>query len=228
VIPESLHVCASPLAIVMTEAPGRSLYNWTKAGDGLTPDLLSEIAAAAVGAMGALWTRGEIHGDFALQNMLCDASNKTLAFIDFGAKGSCPPCDGEGVNWPPAVSDLAHLVIDVGADVRRSIGNRNARRLRRSFASSALSTYLLSIGSLKERQSALGAISDCARAHVDVLFDLSWSPQGLWRRYVKFVTVRRMTALLAAAKALIDECENRLLRDGGATREIPAPPEMGL
>ncbi len=205
VIPESLQVCAAPLAIVMTEAPGRSLFNWTKTGEGLTPELLEQIAEATIASVRNFWARGELHGDFSLQNILCDASNKTLAFIDFGAIDDCAPCcDGNG-QWSPAARDLSHLLSDVASDVRKSIGNAKAPQRRRFFATKALRAVLRPLGSPEEQRSALDEIENCAWAHVENLFDLSWSPRLPWRLYVKFITTRRVAALLAEARAGIDE-----------------------
>ena len=204
VIPESLQVCAAPLAIVMTEAPGRSLFNWTKTGAGLTPKLLEQIAEATIASVGNFWARGELHGDFSLQNILCDAANKTLAFIDFGTIDDCAPCCGKG-QWSPAARDLSHLLSDVASDVRRSIGNPKAPRRRRLFATSALRAFLRPLGSPEEQRSALDEIENCAWAHVENLFDLSVSPRLPWRLYVKFITTRRLAALLAEARAGIDD-----------------------
>jgi O-antigen/teichoic acid export membrane protein len=213
VIPEGLHVCAAPLAIVMTEAPGRSLFNWTKTGEGLTPDLLEQIAEATIASVRKLWARGELHGDFSLQNILCDAPSRTLAFIDFGTIDDCAPCfNGKGP-WSPAARDLSHLLSDVASDVRRSIGNARAPRLRRFFAAKALRAFLQPLGSPEEKRRALDEIENCAWAHVENLFDLSLSPRLPWRLYVKFITTRRVAALLAEARAWIDE-------------QPPAPPEM--
>lgn len=205
VIPESLQVCAAPLAIVMTEAPGLSLFNWTKTGEGLTPDMLERIAEATVATVGNLWARGELHGDFSLQNILCDAPNRILAFIDFGTADDCAPCGGGNGPWSPAARDLAHLLSDVASDVRRSLGTPKAPRRRRFFAARALRAFLRPFGSPEEKHSALDEIENCAWAHVENLFDLSLSPRLPWRLAVKFVTIRRVAALLAEARAWIDD-----------------------
>ena len=205
VVPESLQVCAAPLAIVMTEAPGASLFNWTKTGEGLTPDVLERIAEATIASVRNLWARGELHGDFSLQNILCDAPNRTLAFIDFGTLDDCAPCCGGNGPWSPAARDLAHLLSDVASDVRRSLGSPKAPRRRRFFAAKALRAFLRPLGSPEEKHRALNEIENCAWAHVEGLFDLSLSPRLPWRLSVKFITTRRVAALLAEARAWIDD-----------------------
>jgi O-antigen/teichoic acid export membrane protein len=203
-VPEPLSICKSPLALAMTMVSGRNLYSWTATGDDLTPEALDAVARIAVGAIGECWGLGQIHGDLALQNILCDFQAKNLSFVDGGTPESCLACHDVGEQWPPAVRDLAHILSDVVTDVKSSIGNKNARLRRRLFARSALRAFLETVGPCGRKQRLLREIRVCTLAHLAELLEPSWSPQGLWRRLVKQIAVRRLDAILDRMKVELD------------------------
>lgn len=226
-IPECQHVCKTPLAMIMTEVRGRNLYAWTRTGDGLLPDVLKKIAAATTGAMTMAWARGKSHGDFALQNILCDLENKTIAFIDVGTAESCFVCNSNAAGWPPAVRDISHLLSDVGTDVKRSIGNRSARKRRQAFVAGAMGAFLDTIGPHHEKRKWLDEIEKCAGVHLKDLLKLSWSPQGLWCRIVLIVAARRIAALIGDQRAEIEASQQSGPRNGDTLFESsPAAPAV--
>lgn len=196
-VPEPLWICTSPMALVMTVVPGRNLYTWTATGDG--PDLagLDEAARVSVRAITQSWHDNIMHGDLALQNILFDFKSKSLAFVDGGTTTCCVTCHDFRHHWTSASRDLAHILSDVLTDVKKTIGNRPARVRRNYFAESALRAYLAQSGSDQKPEQKLEDIRLCMLAHLEDLFQLSWSAHGLWCWFLKQTARRRLDAMLA-------------------------------
>ncbi len=200
-VPDPLCVYESPLAIVMTHVPGRNMKCWTSDGwytgdEGqLTPTLAAEIGRVTVLALQKAWRVDDMHGDFALQNLMCDIKNKYLYLIDPGQ--SCPVCIFSRKKWPPSVRDLGHLTSDISADVKRFLCRPAARARSMAFLESALDTHMQSIAPGPARFAVAAAIRDCLNAHYAEDLPTSVSPRGIWRGYVRWVATYRANSLLA-------------------------------
>jgi hypothetical protein len=199
-----LYLCKSPLALVMTAVPGKDLNAYAAAGEDLTPEVLDGAERSLAAAMEQSWSRGQIHGDLAPRNLLCDVEAKALSLVDPGTLESCRVCSEIARGWPPAVLDLAHMLSVLGTDVADAIGNPAGRLRRQIFTESALRACIEMIGPRDEKQRLLEEIRGCAEAHLDEMLALSWSFRGLWRWLVGQIAVRRINATLDLLKAELD------------------------
>jgi O-antigen/teichoic acid export membrane protein len=218
--PKPLHVCKSPLALVMTAVSGKKdLKSCAATDDGLTPEVLQAVARAIVAALEESWSRGQLHGDMALQNVLYDVRAKNLSFIDPGTRECCNVCNDITTRWRPAALELGHIVRDLGTDVRDIIGNPVARFRRQIFVESALRAFIETIGSSQEKQRALDEIRSCAHAHLSKVFELSWSFRGLWYWLLTQFVVRRMDTMLDKLKIESNTCDGPCIATDGSERD---------
>jgi hypothetical protein len=165
---------------------------------------LESIGRAFVAAMQKSWSRGQLHGDLALQNILYDIEARNLSLIDPGTLECCSVCNDPDKSRRPAVLELGHILRDLGTDVRDMIGNPIARLRRQIFVESALRAFLETIGPVHEKQQALQEIRACAQAHLWNILELSWSPRVLWHRLLRQVVVRRMDSMLDGLRAQLE------------------------
>src|SRR5260370_3298688 len=121
--PKPLHVCESPLALIMTTVPGKDLKSCAATDDDLTPHVLESIGRAFVAAMQKSWSRGQLHGDLGLQNILYDIEARNLSLIDPGTLESCSVCNDPGQSRHPPVLELGHILPDLAPDVAAMIRN---------------------------------------------------------------------------------------------------------
>ena len=199
--PKPLYVCKSPLALVMTAVSGKKdLKSCAGADADLTPEILKAVGRAVAGVMQESWSRGQLHGDLGLQNILYDIQRKNLSFIDPGTRESCFVCNDTYKRIHPAMLELGHMLRDLGTDVRDMIGYPAARLRRQIFVENALRAFIETIGSLEEKQRALQEIQACAEAHLSKVLDLSWSLRGLWHWLLTQFVVRRMGTVLNRLK----------------------------
>ncbi|HEY1543215.1 MAG TPA: polysaccharide biosynthesis C-terminal domain-containing protein [Xanthobacteraceae bacterium] len=195
--PAPLHLNMSPLALVMTAVPATNdLKSRAAADDDLPPERLEQLGRVLVSAMQTSWSRGELHGDLGLQNVLYDIDSLTLALIDPGTPECCRVCNEGARHWRPAVLELGHILRDLGTDVRDVIGNPLARLRRQILVESALRAHLETIGSPAERQRALDEIRACAHVHLWRVLDRSWSPRGMWHALLGYIVIRRMDSMI--------------------------------
>lgn len=195
--PAPLHLCTSPLALVMTAVPTTNdLKSRAAADDGLPPEGLEQLGRVLVAAMRTTWSRGQLHGDLGLQNVLYEVDSRTLALIDPGTPECCRVCNEGTRHWRPAVLELGHILRDLGTDVRDVIGNPIARLRRQIFVESALRAFLETIGPVAERQRALDEIRACAHAHLWKVLDRSWSLRGIFHALLGHIVIRRMDSML--------------------------------
>ena len=195
--PKPLHVCQLPIALLMTPiAEKKDLKTSAGTDDDLTPEVLQAMAYAMVTALHGSWSRGRLHGDLALQNILYDVPAKTLSFIDPGTRDCCSVCNDVATSWGPAALELGHILRDLGTDVRDLIGNPAARFRRQIFVESALRTFLDTIGSSHEKRRVLNEIRCSAHAHLSKVLEVSWSFRGGWRWLLTQFAVSRMDTLL--------------------------------
>jgi O-antigen/teichoic acid export membrane protein len=217
--PKPIYVCKSPLALVMTTVSAKKdLKSCAATDDDLTPELLDAVGRAFAAAMHESWSRGQLHGDLALQNILYDIPGKNLSLIDPGTRECCRVCNDLAENWSPAVLELGHILRDLGTDVRDMIGNPIARLRRQIFAESALRAFLETIGSFEQKQRALNEIQACARYHLSKVLDLSWSLRGMWNWLLTQLVVRRMDSMLDRLRAELNTCDRSFERSTAALR----------
>jgi O-antigen/teichoic acid export membrane protein len=195
--PTPLHLGRSPLVLVMTAVPAtKDLKSRAATDDELSPERLDELGRVLVAAMRMIWSRGELHGDLGLQNVLYDVGSRTLSLIDPGTPECCRVCNEGARHWRPAVLELGHILRDLGTDVRDVIGNPIARLRRQVLVESALRAYLQTIGPVPERQRALHEIRTCAHNHLWRVLDRSWSPRGMLHALLGHIVIRRMDSML--------------------------------
>jgi O-antigen/teichoic acid export membrane protein len=217
--PKPIYVCKSPLALVMTAVSAKKdLKSCAATDDDLTPELLDAVGRAFAAAMHESWSRGQLHGDLALQNILYDIPGKNLSLIDPGTRECCRVCNDLAESWSPAVLELGHILRDLGTDVRDMIGNPIARLRRQIFAESALRAFLETIGPFAEKQRALDEIQACARYHLSKVLDLSWSLRGMWNWLLTQLVVRRMDSMLDRLRAELDTYDRSFERSTAALR----------
>ena len=196
--PAALFLCAAPPAIMMTLAPGVDLNVLTARNDALTPQQVDEAGRALAGALAASWARGRMHGDLALQNVLCRAADKTIALIDAGTPAHCRTCYARRADTAASTLDPAHLLSDISADVKRTIGRRGVQVRRENFVGSVLRAALADAGNGAEKHRRLAEIDACARLHLLELLQFSYSPRGIWRVVVKREALRRLDRIFAS------------------------------
>jgi len=195
--PAPLHLCEAPLALVMTAVPAtKDLKSSAAVDDDLTPDRLEQLGRALVIAMRTIWSRGQMHGDLGLQNVLYDLDSRTLSLIDPGTPECCRVCHERAGTWRPAVLELGHILRDLGTDVRDVIGNPIARLRRQVVVESALHAFLETIGPVAEKRRALDEIRASAHTHLWQVLDSSVSLRGAWHWLLAQVVIWRMDSML--------------------------------
>jgi O-antigen/teichoic acid export membrane protein len=210
--PEPLHVCASPLAIVMTRVPGRMLGVILQNELGITSEFLANAPKAIAGAMESYWSRRRGYGDLSLDNILCDVSGQKLAFVDPGSFDTCDVHNCGVGRAHFAAGDLAYLLYDAEARmVKSTILNANARLRKQTFAENVLRAVMGSIGAVAEKRQLLNDIKTRLSHHLTGL-ERSWTPYGIWCRLVGHITTRRLGAML-------DRLRFELDLTGGTCRE---------
>lgn len=211
--PRPLATSMTPPAMVMTCVPGRDLNRWMADGEELTPVLIDEIADVTVHALRRCWSRGENHGDLALQNILCDLEAKCLSLIDAETRDEIP--GGRGDAGAMAAADLAGLLSDVAADVKASIGNAAARQRRQHFVKRVFRRYLDTLQSKREKLELLRDVAGGARTTIEGWLPRTLTPRGLWRCAVRAVALRRLRRLIAEVEA-----EAGLLSEGAESDRV--------
>jgi O-antigen/teichoic acid export membrane protein len=199
--PTPLHLSESPPALVMTMVPGRPLTSLLLEGaDNVTPELLNFVPRAVVAAMERCWSAGQIHGDFNLDNILCDIANRTLSFVDLGLTPNFLLLGSDVARRGSSASqDLAYLLYDTGARVKSTIGNPKVRMRQQLFAESTLRAFIKTVSPFEERQQLLDNIETHTRAYLASLYPSQ--PRELWRLIVKKIAARRIDKILLRLKA---------------------------
>jgi O-antigen/teichoic acid export membrane protein len=192
--PKPVHVCEAPLALVMTAAPGRDIDSCLASREQLNPELLQSAARAFVTAMTRVWSRGELHGDLGLRNVLFDVRGRQISLVDPGTRQSCRPC-GERT-FRPAVSDLGHLLCELATDVTDVMGHALARARKQVFVETAIASYAATFSSSSEKEDFVAELWLSAQAHLAATLAMSWTPHGLWHRFVKLIALHRIRTML--------------------------------
>jgi hypothetical protein len=196
-VPTPLCVCDSPLAVVMAEVPGIPLSLCLQTAGKTNTETLESAAGAVVGAMQALWSTGQLHGDLNFDNILCDMVGNDISFIDPGdAVGACHRSDKIAKPWYPASHDLAYMLFDTAVRGDRTFRRRAFELRQRMFAEKLLRAFLRPIPRFEERQQLFDQIRARTAVHLKEL-ELSLSPRGLWHALLRYRASRRIDRVLA-------------------------------
>ena len=217
--PKPLCVTETQLALVMSMVPGHDMSASAANAGTLEIEVIEAAARATTGALHEAWSRGQVHGDFGLQNILFGFESKMLSFIDPGTPESCSICNAANPRRNPAALDLAHFVYDLATDVSDLIGSPTARLRRQVFAEAALRSVLATIASDDQRRALLREVHVSAYAHMAANLHPSWSMRGLWHGIVKQIAVHRIDALLDRLETECDGVGDRAHEASNADRQ---------
>jgi hypothetical protein len=195
-IPCPLYIHKSPLALVMTEVPGKHIDSYASKNVVLTSRNLLDAARGFVTTMQQCWSDGRCHGDLGVHNVLFDIEAKKISLIDPGTLESCPVCNDCTRSQSPAVLDLAHTLYDVTLDVSDLVGGPTMRLHRENFVENVLHTVIENIGSPEEKRRLLNEIWRSVQQHLDDCWKPSWSPRGMWHSFVKQIVMQRIRSIL--------------------------------
>jgi O-antigen/teichoic acid export membrane protein len=196
--PKPLYICKAPLALVMTAISGKKdLRSHLATDNDLTTEVLDALGRVVVAALQQDWSRGQVHGDLALQNILYNILTKQLSFIDPGTRECCIVCTDAASPLNPAVLELGHILRDLGTDKRDLTGSAIVRTRRQIFTESALRTFLATIDSPEEKHRVLENIRECAETHLSKVIESSWLLHTLCNRPLTRFVMRRIDAVLS-------------------------------
>ena len=195
-IPQPLHIHKSPLALLMTEVPGRHIDSYASENKAVTSRNVRDAARAFATSMQQCWSGGRHHGDLGVHNALFDIEAKKISFVDPGTRESCPVCNGYTRVHTLAALDLAHALYDATIDVTDLTGRPTMRVHREAFVENVLLAILENIESPAEKRRLLEEIWSCAQQHLDDCWEPSWSPRGIWHSFVKQIMMQRISSIL--------------------------------
>jgi O-antigen/teichoic acid export membrane protein len=195
-IPCPLYIHKSPLALAMTQVPGKHIDSYASRNVVLTSRNLLDAARAFVTTMQQCWFDGRCHGDLGVHNVLFDIEAKKISFIDPGTLESCPVCNDCTRSQSPAVLDLAHTLYDVTLDVSDLVGGPTMRLHRERFVENVFHIVIENIGSPEEKRRLLNEIWRSVQQHLDDCWKPSWSPRGMWHSFVKQIVMQRISSIL--------------------------------
>jgi O-antigen/teichoic acid export membrane protein/tRNA A-37 threonylcarbamoyl transferase component Bud32 len=199
-IPAPLDICDSPVALVMSMLPGKTLSFWLEQGD-LPHEVLDSLPHAVIAAVNRFWSIGQVHGDLTFDNILCDMGARELSFVDPGMRTICPFQDDFTSRWTPPAHDLAHTLYDVVVSVLTTIVNPMAFRRKRSFAESLVRAFIATIAASDERRSQLEEIRACARLHLMTLGGGPYRLRKMYERLQRQVGLRRVQKVISRVRA---------------------------
>lgn len=196
--PLPLYLCDSPPAILMSVVPGKKLNDVLDA-DECAPEVMASVPRAVTVAMARYWLDGRLFGDFNLDNILCSAATREVAFVD----PILPPDEilSEAVprSWYPGSHDLARLLYETAVRVRVYAGSRRGRRRKAAFVASVLHASVAIIAEPREKKSLLEEIQACAREYLTAL-KLSLSPRGAWHAVLRPIAAGRVAEIVDSAR----------------------------
>jgi O-antigen/teichoic acid export membrane protein len=195
-IPRPLFIHQSPVALVMTEVPGRHIDSYASKNDILASRNLCEAARAFATTMPQCWSSVGRHGDLGVHNVLFDIDAKKISFVDPGTSAGCPICNSSTKPQSPQASDLAHVLYDVSIDVMDLIASPTMRRHREVFVENALRTIIENIDSSKGKRLLLDQIWSSAQQHMEICLEHSWSPRGMWHGFLRRILKQRISSIL--------------------------------
>ena len=192
-VPYPLHLCHSPLALVMTAARGRHIEAYASKRDARTS--LIEAARICALAMQQCWSTGGRHGDLWLSNVLLDLENKEISFIDAGTFEACSICN-DRTNVLVAAREIAHLLCLVASDLSGLFGRSAVRTTKEVFVQHFLLATIKNIDMPEQREQLLNEIWFWAQQHLRSFLTVSWSIQAAWCRFVRQVATYRIRWIL--------------------------------
>jgi tRNA A-37 threonylcarbamoyl transferase component Bud32 len=199
-VPLPLEVCESPVALVMSVVPGKTLNLWLESGE-LRRELLHSLHYAIIAAANKLWSIGQVHGDLTFDNILCDIETCDLSFVDPGIRTICPFQNDPTGRWKPPAHDLAHMLHDVGASVLTTLLNPRAFGRKRRFAEGLVQEFIAKIGQVEERRSQLEEIRACAQLHLMTLGSGRLSLRRVYHRLQRQVGLLRVRNVISRGSA---------------------------
>jgi O-antigen/teichoic acid export membrane protein/tRNA A-37 threonylcarbamoyl transferase component Bud32 len=195
-IPCPLFIHKSPVALVMTEVPGRHIDSYASRNDILTSRNLRDAARAFATTMPQCWSSGGRHGDLGVHNVLFDIEAKKISFVDAGTSAGCPVCNSSTKPQSSQASDLAHVLYDVSIDAMDMIHSLTMRMHREAFVENVLHTIIENIESPKEKRLLLDDIWSSAQQHMSLCLEHSWSPKGMWHGFLKRILTQRISSIV--------------------------------
>ncbi len=210
-VPLPLYLCEQPSGLVMTMVPGKSLKSYLKSPHQISAETLEAIAQVVSAAMERCWTiDGQMHGDLTLDNILCDPEGCRLALVDPGVTLHGFHCERVSREWYPASRELANLLYDTGVALKRSLGQRGARRRQALLAGTIVRAFTSRIETTEQRFRLLDEIDACVRTHLSGL-QASLSPRGLWHLVLRAIASRRVDEILRRLRAEAGEASEMLV-----------------
>ena len=181
--PQPLHASASPLAIVMTLAPGHNIQMASKDLDEKLAAQWVQIADVCMGGLTKLWANDQVHGDFGLQNLLVDFTQHKLFLIDPGTVDSCSICS-QRRSGSPAALDLGHLLADYAMDASDISGNIASGNRRQILTERLLEVAFLNRKSVAERRKLLADLETSFKAHVADKLEHAGTLRRPWLKWI--------------------------------------------
>jgi O-antigen/teichoic acid export membrane protein len=195
-VPRPLHICKSPLGLLMTPVPGKTLDACVAStSDDLSVQLLVDAARSVAIAMQMCWSAGGRHGDLSISNILLDFKAKKISLIDAGTVDSCHSCN-DGLGDYAVPSELAHLLAHVACDVMHLVAGEPARLVKELFVETVLLTIIEDIRSEEEKLRLLNEIWNCLEQHLTEFLEQSWSVKGVVHRFGKTIVTNRARSIL--------------------------------
>lgn len=199
-VPAPLHICKSPLALVMSRVPGRPLQLCLEAGKNPMHEIVETVPRVVVAAAEQYWSTGQIFGELSFNNILCDVTARNLSFVDPGVPSESFCCNEVTKQWYPGSHDLGYMLYSTQARLKHHVANPRAGIREQLFTENVLRAHLDSIRSFEAKQSLLIEIRACAREHLKKL-QTPWSVHGLWCALIKQVASHRIDAAIDRLKA---------------------------
>jgi hypothetical protein len=196
--PHPLYMCESPLAIVMSVVPGKRLNDVLDA-DECALDVMKSLPRTVTAAIAQFWLDGKSFGDLNLDNILCSAATRALAFVD----PILPPdeilADAVPRSWYPGSHDLARLLYETAVTARAHPGGRRERQRKATFVANVLQACVGIIAAPGEEKSVLDEIEACAQEYLKAL-KISLSLRGAWRTVLRPIAAGRIEEIVNAAR----------------------------
>jgi O-antigen/teichoic acid export membrane protein len=193
--PVPLYLCQSPLALVMTMAPGRKVSWHLRTGGELTREMIATAPQAVVAAMTNCWAAGQSHGDFNVDNILLDPLTREISFVDLDLPPIALPSRDGASRWRLAADDLGYMLHSAAMRVKRDVIRPGVHARKLMFAERVLLAFVETIEGREDRRRLLDEIHECTQLHLEAI-DVSSSPQGLWRRMLRRSAARNVATTL--------------------------------
>lgn len=201
--PNLFYSSEQPLALVMSSLPGIPLDMWLHSHAPAVAENAS-IAEAVLASLQVLWSQGFMYGDLNLKNILYDAQQRKLSFIDPGLPLEYYRCQDVPEEWFPMSRDIAYLLFSVAVSVKSTLRNPASRKRQQFLVYWLVQKYFETVGSRQQQLSLLDEIRLCAATHLREL-NCAWSPSGAWRYCVKQITHRSLNRTLGQLATQVHE-----------------------